>query len=53
MPEPVKLRAAREEAGNGLKRPQPGAANTVMVMHELDEPRATYLLDARTIQRGG
>jgi hypothetical protein len=44
VPEPVKLRAAREEAGNGLKRPQPGDADTVMVMHELDEPRATYLL---------
>jgi hypothetical protein len=44
VPEPVKLRAARDEAGNGLKRPQPGGAETVMVMHELEEPRPTYLL---------
>ena len=43
-PEGVKLRAARTEAGNGLKRPQAGAPDTVMVMHELSEPRATYLL---------
>lgn len=43
-PEPVKLRNARTEAGNGLKRPQAGADDTVMVMHELDEPRETYLL---------
>jgi hypothetical protein len=43
-PEPVKLRNARTEAGNGLKRPQAGAADTVMVMHELAEPRTTYLL---------
>lgn len=44
VPEPVKLRAAREEKGNGLKRPQAGGAETVMVMHELNKPRATYLL---------
>jgi mono/diheme cytochrome c family protein len=44
LPEPVKLRAAREETGNGLKRPQPGGPETVMVMHELDQPRATYVL---------
>jgi hypothetical protein len=44
VPEPVKLRAAREESGNGLKRPQPGGAETVMVMHEMAEPRPTYLL---------
>jgi len=43
-PEPVKLRRARENAGNGLKRPQPGSPSTVMVMHELPEPRETYLL---------
>ncbi|MBI3464853.1 MAG: DUF1553 domain-containing protein, partial [Planctomycetes bacterium] len=44
-PEPVELRAARTEAGNGLRRPQAGAPDTVMVMHELDEPRVTYLLN--------
>jgi hypothetical protein len=44
VPEPVKLRNARTEAGNGLKRPQAGAADTVMVMHELQQPRETYLL---------
>jgi cytochrome c553 len=44
VPEPVKLRAARTEMGNGLKRPQPGGADTVMVMHELSEPRPTYVL---------
>lgn len=43
-PEPVKLRNAREEAGNGLQRPQAGAPNTVMVMHELAQPRETFLL---------
>jgi len=45
IPQPLKLRQAREkDAGNGLKRPQAGNANTLMVMHELDEPRTTYLL---------
>ena len=34
-PEPVQLRAARTESGNGLQRPQPGGPETVMVMHEL------------------
>lgn len=43
-PEPVKLRRAREDMGNGLKRPQAGPPDTVMVMHELPEPRETYLL---------
>jgi hypothetical protein len=43
-PEAVKLRNARTEMGNGLKRPQPGDEKTVMVMHELPEPRTTYLL---------
>ena len=43
-PEPVKLRRAREEAGNGLLRPQAGSPQTVMVMHELATPRPTYLL---------
>ncbi|MEM7477696.1 MAG: PSD1 and planctomycete cytochrome C domain-containing protein, partial [Planctomycetota bacterium] len=44
LPEPVKLRSARKEAGNGLKRPQAGSPKTVMVMHELETPRETYLL---------
>lgn len=43
-PEPVELRSARKEAGNGLRRPQAGSPETVMVMHELDTPRDTYLL---------
>jgi hypothetical protein len=43
-PEPVKLRNARTEMGNGLKRPQAGEPDTVMVMHEMKEPRPTYLL---------
>ena len=43
-PEPVKLRAARKEEGNGLKRPQAGNESTVMIMHDLAEPRPTYLL---------
>ena len=44
IPEPVKLRRARKTAGNGLKRPQAGNNKTVMVMHEMDKPRETYLL---------
>ncbi|GAB5405911.1 MAG: hypothetical protein Aurels2KO_41420 [Aureliella sp.] len=44
-PDPVKLSAARKEAGNGLRRPQPGQPGTVMVMHELANPRETYRLD--------
>lgn len=43
-PEPVKLRAAREDSGNGLLRPQAGSPQTVMVMHELSEARPTYVL---------
>ena len=43
-PDAVKLRNARAEAGNGLQRPQAGSLSTLMVMHELDEPRATYIL---------
>lgn len=43
-PEPVKLKRARKEAGNGLERPQPGSPKTVMVMHELAEPRKTFRL---------
>lgn len=44
-PAPVKLRGAREgQMGNGLKRPQAGSNKTVMVMHEMEVPRPTYLL---------
>jgi len=43
-PEPVKLRNARAEAGNGLQRPQAGSPSTLMVMHELLEPRKAYIL---------
>lgn len=43
-PDPVELKPARKEAGNGLLRPQAGSPKTVMVMHELAEPRATYRL---------
>jgi len=43
-PEPLKLSNARKEAGNGLQRPQPGSATTLMVMHDLETPRKTYLL---------
>lgn len=45
IPDPVELKGARKEAGNGLKRPQPGSSKTVMVMHELSEPRSTFRLD--------
>ncbi len=44
IPEPVKLRRARDTEGNGLKRPQAGSPSTVMVMHELDQPRETFVL---------
>ena len=45
IPEEVKLRRAREnDNGNGLKRPQAGGQATLMIMHEMDEPRETYLL---------
>ncbi len=44
-PEPLKLSNARKEAGNGLKRPQPGAATTLMVMHDLESPRDTFVLN--------
>jgi hypothetical protein len=44
VPEPLQLRRARKEKGNGLKRPQAGSKNTVMVMHEMATRRPTYLL---------
>lgn len=43
-PEPLKLRRARKEKGNGLQRPQAGNDRTVMVMQEMSTPRPTYLL---------
>lgn len=44
VPGPVELHGARKESGNGLKRPQAGDPTTVMVMHELDQPRETFVL---------
>ena len=43
-PDPVKLRNARADQGNGLKRPQAGSPSTLMVMHELEQPRKTFVL---------
>ena len=43
-PDPVELRNARKDEGNGLKRPQAGSPSTVMVMHELKKPRETFVL---------
>jgi hypothetical protein len=39
-PEPVKIRVVQ----TSVPRPQPGGEDTVMVMHELDQPRPTYVL---------
>ena len=39
-PAPYKLKTTQ----TSVVRPQPGGANTVMVMQEMDEPRPTYLL---------
>ena len=45
VPDPVKLNRARvKEAGNGLKRPQAGSPQTLMIMHEMQASRETYLL---------
>ncbi|MFP6603922.1 MAG: PSD1 and planctomycete cytochrome C domain-containing protein [Pirellulaceae bacterium] len=45
VPDPVKLSRARvKEAGNGLKRPQAGSPQTLMIMHEMQTSRETYLL---------
>ncbi len=43
-PQPVQLHSARKTAGNGLQRPQAGSPTTVMVMHELAQPRETFVL---------
>lgn len=40
-PEPVKIKVVQ----TSVPRPQPGSAQTVMVLHELEEPRETYRLD--------
>ena len=44
VPDPLELHPARKEKGNGLLRPQAGDNKTVMVMHEMETPRSTYLL---------
>ena len=43
-PDPVKLHNARADQGNGLKRPQAGSPSTLMIMHELEQPRETFVL---------
>lgn len=40
VPEPVKIKVSQ----TSVPRPQPGNPDTVMVLHELAEPRATYRL---------
>ncbi|MDP7586009.1 MAG: DUF1549 domain-containing protein, partial [Verrucomicrobiota bacterium] len=40
VPDPVKIKVVQ----TSVPRPQPGAPDTVMVLHELAKPRATYLL---------
>ncbi len=40
-PEPMKIKVVQ----TSVPRPQPGATNTVMVLHELAKPRATYRLE--------
>lgn len=41
VPDPVKIKTSQ----TSVMRPQPGSKDTVMVMHELDQPRPTYRLD--------
>ena len=41
IPEPMKIKVVQ----TSVPRPQPGATNTVMVLHELAKPRATYRLE--------
>ena len=40
-PDPVKIKVVQ----TSVPRPQPGAPDTVMVLHELAQPRPTYLLN--------
>ena len=41
VPEPMKIKVVQ----TSVPRPQPGATNTVMVLHELAKPRVTYRLE--------
>ncbi len=41
VPEPVKIKVVQ----TSVPRPQPGGKDTVMVLHELARPRATYRLE--------
>jgi len=41
VPEPMKIKVVQ----TSVPRPQPGATNTVMVLHELPKPRDTYRLE--------
>ena len=47
VPEKMKIKVAQ----TSVPRPQPGGANTVMVMHELPKPRPTYLLERGQYER--
>ncbi len=47
MPEPVKIKVVQ----TSVPRPQPGATNTVMVLHELAKPRDTYRLERGVYDR--
>nr|WP_143547757.1 PSD1 and planctomycete cytochrome C domain-containing protein [Rhodopirellula sp. SM50] len=41
VPDPVKIKVVQ----TSVPRPQPGGEDTVMVLHELDQPRDTYRLE--------
>ena len=41
VPQPMKIKVSQ----TSVPRPQPGAEDTVMVLHELPEPRETYRLE--------
>ena len=47
VPEKMKIKVVQ----TSVPRPQPGGANTVMVMHELPKPRPTYLLERGQYER--
>ena len=47
VPEKMKIKVVQ----TAVPRPQPGGANTVMVMHELPKPRPTYLLERGQYER--
>ncbi len=42
---PGPLEYKKGEFGGGVVRPKPGSPKTVMIMHEMDKPRPTYLLE--------